>query len=171
LEELAMPGAKLGVRLEPVPDGFGPTGAETVTFLIATNPGIEPAPLRDAASGGELSRVMLALTGLGASASTATLCFDEIDGGVGGNTSRTVGERLRSLGQARQVICITHLPQVASLASGHFRISKRVRGGEASASVQRVDGDELVAEICRMLGADRGDEAASRHAQELLAAA
>jgi DNA repair protein RecN (Recombination protein N) len=171
LEELAMPGAKLGVELEPVPDGFGPTGAETVTFLIATNPGIEPAPLRDAASGGELSRVMLALTGLGASASTATLCFDEIDGGVGGNTSRTVGERLRSLGQARQVICITHLPQVASLASGHFRISKRVRGGEALASVQLVDGDELVAEICRMLGADRGDEAASRHAQELLAAA
>ena len=171
LEELAMPGAKLGVRLEPVPDGFGPTGAETVTFLIATNPGIEPAPLRDAASGGELSRVMLALTGLAASASTATLCFDEIDGGVGGNTSRTVGQRLRSLGQARQVICITHLPQVASLASGHFRISKRVRGGEALASVKRVDGDELVAEICRMLGADRGDEAASRHAQELLAAA
>jgi len=171
LEELAMPGAKLGVELEPVPDGFGPSGAETVTFLIATNPGIDPAPLRDAASGGELSRVMLALTGLGASASTATLCFDEIDGGVGGNTSRTVGERLRTLGQARQVICITHLPQVASLASGHFRISKRVRGGEALASVQRVDGDELVAEICRMLGADRGDEAASRHAQELLAAA
>jgi DNA repair protein RecN (Recombination protein N) len=171
LEELAMPGAKLGVKLKPVPDGFGPSGAETVTFLIATNPGIEPAPLRDAASGGELSRVMLALTGLGASASTATLCFDEIDGGVGGNTSRTVGERLRSLGQARQVICITHLPQVASLASGHFRISKRVRGGEALASVQRVDGEELVAEICRMLGADRGDEAASRHAQELLAAA
>lgn len=171
LEELAMPGARLGVKLEPVPDGFGPTGAETVTFLIATNPGIEPAPLRDAASGGELSRVMLALTGLGAAASAATLCFDEIDGGVGGNTSRTVGERLRSLGQARQVICITHLPQVASLASGHFRISKRVRGGEALASVQRVDGDELVAEICRMLGADRGDEAASRHAQELLAAA
>ena len=171
LEELAMPGAKLGVKLEPVPDGFGPTGAETVTFLIATNPGIEPAPLRDAASGGELSRVMLALTGLGAAASAATLCFDEIDGGVGGNTSRTVGERLRSLGQARQVICITHLPQVASLASGHFRISKRVRGGEALASVKRVDGEELVAEICRMLGADRGDEAASRHAQELLAAA
>jgi DNA repair protein RecN (Recombination protein N) len=171
LEELAMPGAKLGVELEPVADGFGPSGAETVTFLIATNPGIDPAPLRDAASGGELSRVMLALSGLGASAGTATLCFDEIDGGVGGNTSRTVGERLRTLGQARQVICITHLPQVASLASGHFRISKRVRGGEALASVKRVDGDELVAEICRMLGADRGDEAASRHAQELLAAA
>ncbi len=171
LEELAMPGAKLGVRLEPAPDGFGPAGAESVTFLIATNPGLEPAPLKDAASGGELSRVMLALTGLGASASAATLCFDEIDGGVGGNTARTVGERLRELGRGRQVICITHLPQVASNASGHFRISKRVRKGDAIASVQRLDGDELVAEICRMLGAERGDEAASRHAQELLAAA
>jgi DNA repair protein RecN (Recombination protein N) len=171
LEELAMPGARLGVVLEPVPDGFGPTGAETVTFLIATNPGIEPAPLRDAASGGELSRVMLALTGLGASASASTLCFDEIDGGVGGNTARVIGERLREIGQGRQVICITHLPQVASLASGHYRIEKQVPKGEAVATVQRVDGDELVAEICRMLGADRGDEAANRHAQELLAAA
>jgi DNA repair protein RecN (Recombination protein N) len=171
LEELAMPGAELNVVLEPVPGDFGPTGAETITFLIATNPGIEPAPLRDAASGGELSRVMLALTGLGASAGAATLCFDEIDGGVGGKAARTVGERLRILGEGRQVICITHLPQVASLASGHFRITKTVRKGEAMASVERVDGDELVAEICRMLGADRGDRAASRHAQELLAAA
>jgi DNA repair protein RecN (Recombination protein N) len=170
LEELAMPGAKLNVQLEPLPDGPGPSGAETVTFRIATNPGIEPAPLRDAASGGELSRVMLALTGLGAASSAASVCFDEIDAGVGGKAARTVGERLRRLGESRQVICITHLPQVASLAGGHFRIEKTVRRGEAVASVQRVDGEELVAEICRMLGADRGDAAASRHAQELLAA-
>jgi DNA repair protein RecN (Recombination protein N) len=171
LEELAMPGARLRVELEAAPGGFGPGGAETVTFLIATNPGIEPAELRDAASGGELSRVMLALTGLGELSGAATLCFDEIDGGVGGRAARTVGERLRVLGQRRQVICITHLPQIASLASGHFRITKRVRKGQSMASVARVDGDELVAEICRMLGSDRGDEAASRHAQELLAAA
>ncbi|MGH2980467.1 MAG: DNA repair protein RecN, partial [Solirubrobacterales bacterium] len=171
LEELAMPGGRLGVVLEPLADGFGPAGAETASFMISTNPGIEPAPLRDAASGGELSRVMLALTGLGGAAGAATLCFDEIDAGVGGNTARTVGERLRLIGEGQQVICITHLPQVASLASGHFRISKAVRMGEAVATVGRVDGDELVAEICRMLGADRGDEAASRHAQELLAAA
>jgi len=171
LEQLAMPGSKLEVVLEPETGGFGPSGAEGATFMIATNPGIEPAPLRDAASGGELSRVMLALSRLGAAEGAATLVFDEIDGGVGGNTARTVGERLRDLGKARQVVCITHLPQVASLASGHFRISKRVRAGEAVASVQRVDGEELVAEICRMLGADRGDEAASRHAEELLAAA
>ncbi len=170
LEELAMPGAGLEVVLEPAPDGFGASGAETVTFLIATNPGIEPAPLRDAASGGELSRVMLALTGLGGSAGTSTVCFDEIDAGLGGRAARTVGERLREIAAGRQVICITHLPQVASLASGHFRISKAIRRGEAEATVERVDGDELVAEICRMLGAERGDESASRHAQELLAA-
>jgi len=170
LEQLAMPGGRLEVALDPVADGFGPGGAESVTFRIATNPGIEPAPLRDAASGGELSRVMLALTGLGAAAGAATLCFDEIDAGVGGNTARTVGARLRRIGERRQVICITHLPQVASLASTHFRIDKSVRGGEARAEVARVEGDELVAEICRMLGADRSDEAASRHAQELLAA-
>ena len=166
-----MPGARLEVRLDPVENGFGPHGAETVSFLIATNPGIEPAPLRDAASGGELSRVMLALTELGNAGGAQTVCFDEIDAGVGGRAARTVGERLRGLGSARQVICITHLPQVASLAGGHFRITKRVRKGEALASVQRVDGEDLVAEICRMLGSDSGDEAASRHAQELLEAA
>jgi DNA repair protein RecN (Recombination protein N) len=171
LEDLAMPGARLEVRLDPVENGFGPHGAETVSFLIATNPGIEPAPLRDAASGGELSRVMLALTELGNAGGAQTVCFDEIDAGVGGRAARTVGERLRGLGSARQVICITHLPQVASLAGGHFRITKRVRKGEALASVQRVDGEDLVAEICRMLGSDSGDEAASRHAQELLEAA
>ncbi len=171
LAELAMPGGGLKVVLDPVADGFGASGAETATFLIATNPGIEPALLRDAASGGELSRVMLALTRLGAAGAAATVCFDEIDAGVGGRAARRVGERLRELGADRQVIAITHLPQVASLASGHFRIAKRVRGAKATAAVARVEGDDLVAEICRMLGADRDDAAANRHAEELLAAA
>jgi DNA repair protein RecN (Recombination protein N) len=114
---------------------------------------------------------MLALCGLGAAGSDATLCFDEIDAGVGGNTARRVGERLRKLGAGRQVICITHLPQVASMASTHFRISKSLAGGAAVARVEPVDGEALVAEICRMLGADAADEAASNHARELLAAA
>ena len=128
------------------------------------------SPLRDAASGGELSRVMLALARPGArGAGAATFVFDEIDAGIGGNTARAVGERLRDLGEERQVLCITHLPQVASLAETHFRIEKSVRRGDAVATVERVDGEELVAEIVRMLGADRGDEAASRHARELLA--
>jgi DNA repair protein RecN (Recombination protein N) len=166
-----MEGASLEVSLEPHSEGFASSGREAVTFHLATNPGIPASPLRDAASGGELSRVMLALTGLGPEAGARTLVFDEIDAGIGGNTARAVGERLRKLATGRQVVCITHLPHVASLASTHFRISKRVRRGEAVAEVARVDGEDLVAEICRMLGADRADEAASRHARELLAAA
>jgi DNA repair protein RecN (Recombination protein N) len=171
LAELAMEGTSFEVSLEPYADGLGPAGAETATFALATNPGIPVSPLRDAASGGELSRVMLALSALGPGAGAPTIAFDEIDAGIGGKTARAVGERLRDLAGGRQVLCITHLPQVASLASSHFRISKRVEGGEAIATVERVGGDDLVAEITRMLGADHGDEAASRHARELLAAA
>jgi len=115
--------------------------------------------------------VMLALTGLGEGAGAATLVFDEIDAGVGGKTARVVGERLRALGDARQVICITHLPQVASLATTHFRLEKDIDGERATASVQRLDGEGVVEEIRRMLGGERADEAADRHARELLAAA
>jgi DNA repair protein RecN (Recombination protein N) len=171
LAELAMEGASLEVSLEPHPEGYGPNGREAVTFLVATNPGMPVSPLRDAASGGELSRMMLALTGLGPDAGARSLVFDEIDAAIGGNTARAVGERLRRLADGRQVICITHLPQIASLATTHFRIAKRLEDGETTALVERVDGEDLVAEICRMLGADRGDEAASRHARELLRAA
>jgi DNA repair protein RecN (Recombination protein N) len=171
LAELAMEGATLEVSLEPHPDGHGPNGRERATFMVATNPGLPTSPLRDAASGGELSRVMLALSGLGPDAGARALVFDEIDAGIGGNTARAVGERLRRLGEERQVICITHLPQIASLASAHFRIEKHVERGETRATVEPVDGEELVAEICRMLGADLSDEAASQHARELLAAA
>jgi DNA repair protein RecN (Recombination protein N) len=171
LADLAMDGASLGVSLDPHPEGFGPNGSETVELGISTNPGLPRSPLRDAASGGELSRIMLALTGLGAGAGTGTLVFDEIDAGIGGTTARAVGERLRRLGTERQVICITHLPQVASLAEAHFKIEKNTGRSQARASVERVKGDELVAEIVRMLGAARDDEAASRHARELLAAA
>ena len=171
LDRLAMSGAKLEVALEPYPDGFGPLGQETVTFQVATNPGMPVSPLRDAASGGELSRVMLALAGQGARGGAATYVFDEIDAGVGGNTARAVGERLRSLGEERQVLCITHLPQVASMAESHFRIEKYVDAGHATARVEHVDGEGLVSEIVRMLGGDDGDEAAARHARQLLKAA
>ena len=171
LEQLAMSGAKLEVKLDPHPDGFGPLGQERVTFQVATNPGMPTSPLRDAASGGELSRVMLALAGQGARGGAATFVFDEIDAGIGGNTAKAVGERLRSLGDERQVLCITHLPQVASMAESHFRIEKSVARGEARAEVEQVDGEGLVAEIVRMLGGSEGDEAADRHARELLRAA
>jgi DNA repair protein RecN (Recombination protein N) len=171
LDQLAMSGAKLEVALEPHPDGFGALGQERVTFRVATNPGMPVSPLRDAASGGELSRVMLALAGQGARGGAATYVFDEIDAGIGGSTANAVGERLRALGSERQVLCITHLPQVASMAESHFRLEKNVDGGRAIAIVERVDGDELVAEIVRMLGGDDGDEAADRHARQLLRAA
>jgi DNA repair protein RecN (Recombination protein N) len=168
LDRLAMPGATLEVVLEADEDGFGPNGAERVELRLAPNRGIAAAPLRDAASGGELSRVMLALTGLGFGAGAETLVFDEIDAGIGGRTARTVGQRLRDLGRGRQVVCITHLPQVASLASTHFRLEKD-RGEPARATVQQLAGEGVVDEIRRMLG-DEGD-AAERHARELLAAA
>jgi DNA repair protein RecN (Recombination protein N) len=170
LADLAMPDASLEVCLDPHPAGFGPAGAETVEFRIATNPGMPQSRLKDAASGGELSRIMLALTGLGSGSPDATLVFDELDAGIGGTTARAVGERLRAAGRRRQVICITHLPQVASQADANFRIDKRARAGQATATAERVEGDDLVAEIVRMLGAADGDETASRHARELLAA-
>ena len=171
LDQLAMSGAKLEVALEPHPDGFGALGQERVTFRVATNPGMPVSPLRDAASGGELSRVMLALAGQGARGGAATYVFDEIDAGIGGNTARAVGERLRALGGERQVLCITHLPQVASLAQAHFRIEKSVGGGRSTATVEQVAGEGLVAEIVRMLGGSDDDAAADHHARELLRAA
>ncbi len=171
LDQLAMSGAKLEVLLEPHSEGFGALGQERVTFQVATNPGMPTSPLREAASGGELSRVMLALAGQGARGGAGTYVFDEIDAGIGGNTAKAVGERLRSLGSERQVLCITHLPQVASMAETHFRIEKSVDAGQSTARVERVDGEGLVAEIVRMLGGSDGDEAADRHARELLKAA
>jgi len=171
LEGLAMPGARLEAVLQSHPEGFGPNGAEAVELRLSPNPGLEAAPLRDAASGGELSRTMLALSGVGGPSGVEVLVFDEIDAGVGGTTARAVGERLRALGEGRQVICITHLPQVASLAATHFTIEKDVAGERATAGVSRLEGEAVVAEIRRMLGGEGSDEAATRHARELLAAA
>jgi DNA repair protein RecN (Recombination protein N) len=171
LDRLAMAGASLEVVLEPHPDGYGAAGRETVELRVAPNPGIEAAPLRDAASGGELSRVMLALSGLGEAASAGTMVFDEIDAGVGGKTARIVGERLQALGRGRQVLCITHLPQVASLADVHFRLEKDVAGEQAVATVERLDSESVVEEIRRMLGGESSDQAATDHARELLKAA
>jgi DNA repair protein RecN (Recombination protein N) len=171
LSQLAMDGARLEVVLDPHPEEYGASGRETVELRVAPNPGIEPAPLRDAASGGELSRVMLALSGLGPAAGAATLVFDEIDAGIGGNTARIVGERLRALGAEHQVLCITHLPQVASLADAHFRLEKDVVEGQTVAGVERLEGEGVVEEIRRMLGGEESDEAATSHARELIQAA
>jgi DNA repair protein RecN (Recombination protein N) len=152
--------------------GFGPRGADVVDFVIATNPGVPAGRLREIASGGELSRVMLALLSVATAADgPPTVVFDEIDAGVGGNTARAVGRRLRELGRRRQVVCITHLPQVASLAGRHFRVVKRSGRELAQADVQQLDRGELVSELCRMLGAEAADDTARRHAEQLLEAA
>jgi DNA repair protein RecN (Recombination protein N) len=170
LAELAMEDAGFSVELE-AREALATTGAERVEFLLAPNPGVGASRLRDTASGGELSRVMLALMTVASAGGSRTLVFDEVDAGVGGQTARAVGEKLRALSTGRQVLCITHLPQVASLADTHFRIEKRAAGEVTRATVEHLEDDRVVEELCRMLGADASDAGARRHAEELLAAA
>jgi DNA repair protein RecN (Recombination protein N) len=104
-------------------------------------------------------------------AGAQALVFDEVDAGIGGQTARAVAERLRALGEDRQVLCITHLPQIAAVATSHFRIEKSAEGELAVATVEALEGTAVVEELCRMLGADTKDAGARRHAEELLAAA
>jgi DNA repair protein RecN (Recombination protein N) len=173
LGELAMGGATfevaLGERDEP-----NATGNDTVELRIAANPGVPAGPLRDVASGGETSRVMLALLGV-ANASVndgaGLLVFDEIDAGIGGRTAHAVGSQLRALAAGRQVLCITHLPQVAAHADRHFRIEKDGGGETATTTVTDLHRDAVLGELVRMLGAEEDDRAARRHARELLKAA
>jgi DNA repair protein RecN (Recombination protein N) len=190
LSELAMGDARFEVAVRDRDGGYGVRGRDAVEFLIATNAGLPSGPLREVASGGELSRVMLALLsvahgggiGQGAAASKsnrdgagagdgALLVFDEIDAGVGGHTARAVGAHLRELAAGRQVMCITHLPQVAAMAATHFTIVKDGTAKPARTVVTALDGDGVVGELVRMLGADEGDRAAKGHARELLRAA
>jgi DNA repair protein RecN (Recombination protein N) len=168
LAELAMEGASFEAALSPRAGGRGPAGGDDVEFLIAPNPGVPAGPLRETASGGELSRVMLALMSVAAQAGPGTLVFDEVDAGIGGKTARAVGEQLRALAGARQIVCITHLPQIASLADRHFTIVKDTTGETARTSVTELGKADVVGEIVRMLGAERDDVAARRHAKELL---
>ena len=170
LAPLAMPGASFEVALAEVE--LGPSGADSVDFLIAPNRGVPAGPLREIASGGELSRVMLAIMSVAhAHAQQGTLVFDEVDAGIGGQTARAVGERVRALAQHRQVICITHLPQIASLAARHFTIVKDAGADTARTVVRELEEREVLSEIVRMLGADSADTAARSHARELLRAA
>ena len=183
LAELAMPDAEFEVEVRSRPDGCGARGADEVSLVIAPNPGMPAGPLRDIASGGELSRVMLAIlsvahspgAGSGGSAEPARdgplLVFDEIDAGIGGHTARAVGEHLRALAEGRQILCITHLPQVAAMAARHFTIAKDANAVPARTTVSTLNGDGVVGELVRMLGAAEGDRAASRHARQLLRAA
>jgi DNA repair protein RecN (Recombination protein N) len=170
LAELAMDGAAFEISLEPR-DQRAATGDERAEFVIAPNPGVPAAPLRETASGGELSRAMLAIMGVAAGGGPPTLVFDEVDAGIGGRTARAVGERLRALAAGRQVVCITHLPQIASAADSHFRIEKQAGRGVAIATVAQLAPAEVEAELVRMLGAEGDDAAARRHARQLRKAA
>jgi DNA repair protein RecN (Recombination protein N) len=176
LAELAMDGARFELELSPRDGGCGPRGADALEMMIAPNAGGPLAPLRESASGGELSRVMLALLsvahGSGAAGEDSPLLvFDEIDAGIGGHTARAVGEHLRALAAGRQILCITHLPQVAALAQRHFTIVKDGKVTPALTTVAALHGDGVVDELVRMLGASERDSAASEHARELLRAA
>jgi DNA repair protein RecN (Recombination protein N) len=181
LGELAMTDAEFEVEIRAREEGCGPRGRDAVEFRIAPNPGMPAGPLREIASGGELSRLMLALFSVAHGAGSgeaederrdgALLVFDEVDAGIGGHTARAVGEHLRALARERQILCITHLPQVAAVASRHFTIVKDSSRTPAHTEVMALDGEAVVGELVRMLGAGKDDSAASEHARQLLHAA
>jgi DNA repair protein RecN (Recombination protein N) len=164
INELGMPGALVEVGLEPT-DAPGPDGAERVEFLFSGAAGQPALPLARAASGGELSRVMLACRSVLATLDDVpTLVFDEVDAGIGGGTARAVAARLADLGRSRQVVVVTHLAQIAARAERHFVVTKHA----GTASVRMVEGEERVQELARMLSGSTGDVPLA-HARELLA--
>jgi DNA repair protein RecN (Recombination protein N) len=167
LHDLAMPAAVVRVELEPR-EALGPWGAEDAALAFSPGPGQPPRPLAKTASGGELSRAMLACRSVLADADDVpTLVFDEVDAGIGGEAGLAVGRRLARLAQDRQVIVVTHLPQIACFADRHVRVEKR--GGRAAIRV--LDDDERVHELSRMLAGLTDARGAVVHAEELLAAA
>ncbi len=164
LRDLGFPDAAF--RIEITASELDATGADSVTFVLAPNPGEPPRPLARIASGGELSRVALALKGVLAEADTTpTLVFDEVDAGIGGRSADPVGTRLWRLGRAHQVLCVTHLPQIAAHADAHLHIAKGVRDGRTVTEVRELTTEERVGELSAMLGGrpgDAGTEAAAR---------
>jgi DNA repair protein RecN (Recombination protein N) len=161
LPPLGLPADAFGVTLEPA--DVGPTGADRVLFTFAPNPGEPPRPLGRIASGGEASRLSLALKVVLATADeTPLLVFDEVDAGVGGRNASALGERLRALSRFHQVLCVTHLPQVAAYADAHLVVGKRIEGERTATEVRALDADGRAAELAAMLaGEGAGDEARS----------
>jgi DNA repair protein RecN (Recombination protein N) len=172
MSNLGMPGGVFEVRITPrditEPRAFG---LDDVEYLISANPGQEPMSLSKVASGGELSRMSLAIQVIASDGSAIpTMVFDEVDSGVGGGIAEMVGLRLRELGQTRQVFCVTHLPQVASLGSNHFRIMKISDGKSTRTGIALLNKDERVEEIARMLGGVEITQRTRDHAAEMLTA-
>ncbi len=170
LEALHVPGARLEARVQALPDAEpGPRGLDRVEFLFSANPGEPPAPLERVASGGELSRVLLAVKNvLSGDDRVATYVFDEVDAGVGGAVAQAIGLRLGHAARDHQVLCITHLPQIAAFADAHFRVEKRTEAGRTTTSVVQLSREERVEELARMLGGARVTRSAREHARQLV---
>ncbi len=168
MQDLSLRGGQFAIALHPCdPASYG---LEQVEFLVAGHAGVQPRPLAKVASGGELARISLAISVIASSATTTpTLIFDEVDSGIGGAVAEVVGRLLKRLGQERQVLCVTHLPQVASQANQHFQVSKDQTGGRTSSQIARLDSKQRVEEIARMLGGLEITATTRKHARELLA--
>ncbi|WP_243371930.1 DNA repair protein RecN [Geotalea sp. SG265] len=167
LSELAMRNARFQVAFEGLSQPRS-SGLDRVEFLFSPNPGESPKPLAKIASGGELSRLMLALKQLHPESDVPTLIFDEVDTGIGGATSALVGEKLKRVAAGQQVLCITHLPQVAAYADLHFKVEKKVEEGRTVTSATPLDREDRVAEVARMLGGIKITDTTLDHARELI---
>ena len=174
LHSLGMAEARFTVELEGKRNTegkalIGPYGGDTVEFMLSANRGEKPKPLKSTASGGELSRVMLALkTVLSESDTVPSMIFDEVDSGIGGEVARSVGEHLHALSKSKQIFCITHLAAIAVFADNHFQVGKESSGSRTVTRVRRIDADERVKEVARMLAGNRDDAASLGHAARLL---
>jgi DNA repair protein RecN (Recombination protein N) len=171
MKELAMRGGRFEIALHPLPSG-GANGNESVDFLVSTSDASAPQPLGKVASGGELSRISLAIQVITSKAAAVrTLIFDEVDAGIGGAVAEVVGKKLRVLGRERQVLCVTHLPQVASQAEHQWSVTKQTANGLTCSRVAVLDESARIEEIARMLGGIEITATTRRHAAEMLAAA
>jgi DNA repair protein RecN (Recombination protein N) len=170
LKDLQFGNASMEVSVEPRPSGLGALGTDHVEFLVALNPGEGAHPLRAVASGGELSRLMLAikrvLAGVGP---VGTYVFDEVDAGIGGGVAASVGRKLKEVSNHHQVICITHLPQIAGMADFHLHVSKTETGGRTTTGIAKLAPGERVEEIARMLGGEKVSAKTRAAARELIA--
>jgi DNA repair protein RecN (Recombination protein N) len=168
MQRLAMAGGRFEVALEAL-DEISRAGLETVEFMVAAHKGIAPQPLSKVASGGELSRLSLAIqTVVSQVARVPVLIFDEVDAGIGGRVAEIVGRMLKQLGRHHQVMCVTHLPQVAAAADHQWQVSKAAANGDMTTRVTVLDEAQRVEEVARMLGGIRITETTRRHAAEML---
>ncbi len=174
LKELSMPSVRFETVITPLSGepGFGPKGADEVLFLMSANAGEKPGRISKVASGGELSRIMLALkTVFGENDPVPTAVFDEIDTGVSGVAASRVGEKLSNIGRARQVLCVSHLPQIAAMADAQYSIVKQERGGRTYTTVNELEREGRRRELARLIGGDNITELTLASAEELLASA